>query len=84
MPRDMGGLGTHIMDELEIQVMCVFVYVCVCAREKETIYENLVLLCKAKTKFRFKTHLSPLKCQVKKCFCLNLKIRSRYGGSVKY
>ena len=31
--------------------------------EKETININLVLLCKAKTKHRSKTHLSPLKCQ---------------------
>ena len=51
--------------------------------EKETIYVNLVLLCKAKTKHRSKTHLSPLKCHVKKCFCLNLKVRSGKGGSGK-
>ena len=51
--------------------------------EKETIYVNLVLLCKAKTKHRSKTHLSPLKCHVKKCFCLNLNGRSGKGDSGK-
>ena len=34
----------------------------------------------AKTKHRSKTHISPLKCHVKKCFYLNLKVRRGKGG----